>query len=128
MQNGAGPPPAQQPAAEGTSAPQEPDLTKEQPGDAGYLAAVRAAMDQLGTGRGAAAGPPPAASGSAAAAPAPAAADAAQVGGIGADAGASNPEAGAAVERLDSDLPAGRPGGYKRMYPDQTIVCFVTMW
>ena len=103
MQNGAGPPPAQQPAAGGTLSPQEPDLTKEQPGDAGYLAAVRAAMDQLGTGRGAAAGPPPAATGIAAA-------DAAQAGSSGANADTSNPEAGAAVVRLGPDLPAVQPG------------------
>jgi hypothetical protein len=125
VQNGAGPPPAQPPAAGGGSAPQEPDLTKEQPGDEGYLAAVRAAMDQLGTGGGAAAGPPPAAAGSAGAAPAPAAAAAEQAGGAGANAGSSSSEA---AVRLGPELPALQSERYERMRPDQPIVCFMTMW
>lgn len=124
-QNGAGLPPAQPPAAEGTSAPQEPDLTREQPGDAGYLAAVRAAMDQLGTGEGAAAGPPPAAAGSAGVAPAPAAAAAEQAGGAGASAGSSISEA---AVRVGPELPALQLERYERMRPDQPIVCFMTMW
>jgi hypothetical protein len=127
-QNGAGPPPAQQPAAGASSAPQEPDLTKEQPGDAGYLAAVRAAMDQLGTGGGAAAGPPPAAGGSADAAAAPASAETAQAGGSGADVAGSTSVASAAEVRLGPDLPAVQPKGYMRLCPDQPIICFTTMW
>ena len=80
--------------------PQEPDLTKEQPGDAGYLAAVRAALEQLSTGRGAGKSTPPAAGASAAAAAAaPASGDAAQAGGSGADAGGSTSVAGATEVR-----------------------------
>ena len=50
MQNGSVAPPAQQPAAGHSTASQEPDLTQDQPGDAGYMAAVRAAMEQLSPG------------------------------------------------------------------------------